>query len=275
MARSKKTSNRKKQEKAVEASFLSQYAHYLALVTFLALYLFFSNTALQLLFGVLVFLSLVFVLVKELSPSDWSKSGLLEFARETGTAFVAALVFWFLISFLLYTSKPLDVVTSCSMRPVLDRGDMIVIQGGSVKAQVVEVQNESKPFVPLRRVCTRTFNDGSNVSLLCTAGLEIEGNEYLFDKSNDVIVFDSNSVGGLVVHRVALAITTVDGKTRFLTKGDNNPSLDQEARFFPAVEEESVHGRLLFRIPLIGYLKLLLFGQFQTPPGCESAQTNL
>ncbi|MEK6902165.1 MAG: hypothetical protein AABX02_01080, partial [archaeon] len=74
-----------------------------------------------------------------------------------------------------------------------------------------------------------------------------------------------------------------DGKYYVLTKGDNNPSLDQDCGevsdiFFPAdgiqtitdkscpspypVSLSDVKGKALFWVPYVGYIKLLLVDSF-------------
>ena len=108
------------------------------------------------------------------------------------------------------------------------------------------------------------------VYALVHAKLREYSKEHFFDKNNDVIVFETS--GGLIVHRAALSINDDDGKLLFLTKGDNNQALDQEGPFSP-VEKKDIHGTLLFKVPFVGYLKLLLFGQFETPDGCEPLST--
>ncbi len=48
---------------------------------------------------------------------------------EVGIALVAVLVAWVIVSFVLETSSPLNVVASCSMLPNLHRGDLVVLHG--------------------------------------------------------------------------------------------------------------------------------------------------
>ncbi|MDE1856484.1 MAG: hypothetical protein KGH98_00185 [Candidatus Micrarchaeota archaeon] len=59
------------------------------------------------------------------------------------TLIVVALlvVFWIGLRFVLNTQYPFDVVPSCSMLPVLQRGDMIVIQGVPVSTLTAPVVN--------------------------------------------------------------------------------------------------------------------------------------
>jgi len=53
----------------------------------------------------------------------------------------------------------------------------------------------------------------------------------------------------------------------------NNTVLDQENGRFAFVAEKDVKGRVVLRIPYVGYLKLFLFLQFEVPQGCDSVLT--
>ena len=69
----------------------------------------------------------------------------------------------------------------------------------------------------------------------------------------DVIIFSRG--GRLVVHRI-IAVIQQDGITLYRTKGDHNLLPD------PApVGESQVHGLVVIRIPLAGYLPLLFMRQ--------------
>jgi signal peptidase len=74
----------------------------------------------------------------------------------------------------------------------------------------------------------------------------------------DVIVFKGppHSMDGAIIHRV-IGIVERDGKSYFITKGDNNPAPD---RFdpLPGVPEDYVIGRVVAQSPRIGLLALWL-----------------
>jgi len=65
----------------------------------------------------------------------------------------------------------------------------------------------------------------------------------------DIIVFDSPQ-GSRTIHRVIRMQTLPNGTTQFKTKGDANPNEDDW------IQEQYVHGRVLYRIPYIGWLAL-------------------
>ena len=65
----------------------------------------------------------------------------------------------------------------------------------------------------------------------------------------DIIVFDSPQ-GIRTIHRVTRT-QTLDGTIQFKTKGDANPNEDLHW-----ISEQNVHGRVLYRIPYLGWLAL-------------------
>jgi len=69
----------------------------------------------------------------------------------------------------------------------------------------------------------------------------------------DIIIYENPSTGLPVVHRV---IEIEDGK--FITKGDNNNENDIEAGITPGpVSINQVQGKSVFRVPLLGWVKIL------------------
>ena len=90
------------------------------------------------------------------------------------------------------------------MRPALEVGDLVIIQG--VPASSIQVE--------------------------------------------DIIIFDSRQ-GARTIHRVTRIETLQNGTIQFKTKGDANPS--EDADWIP---ERNVHGRVVYRIPYIGWLAL-------------------
>lgn len=245
------------------------YLYYALPLAFLALYIFFKNSPLEVPAGVIALLSIVLLLFRDLLPSEASEEGVLSVGREVAVAFIAAIIFWYLLCFALGTQKPLDVVTSCSMLPELQRGDLVLISGGQVRAPLVNLSEQPAfSFVAQRAQCTKNYDSGDKAPIACTTGATIGGTNVAVDKSNDIIVFESGVPGiDLIIHR-AFARVAYRERSYYLTKGDNNNILDQEG-FAKAVPAENVHGKVIFRIPLVGYFKLLLFGQFKTPAGCE------
>ncbi len=73
-------------------------------------------------------------------------------------------------------------------------------------------------------------------------------------ENGDIIVFQKpNNPNDFVVHR-AVEKSKMSGDIPFLvTKGDNNPSEDPWK-----VKEENLIGKVVWRIPLLGYIKIFL-----------------
>lgn len=75
-------------------------------------------------------------------------------------------------------------------------------------------------------------------------------------KLYDVITFLSQEIdtrGTPITHRVVGILETSDGERAYRTKGDNNASEDRAL-----IRQSEVLGKVLFRIPLIGYVKTFL-----------------
>jgi len=124
----------------------------------------------------------------------------------TVIAFIVA-VFgtYFGLRIFLATDMPLAAVTSGSMRPNLEVGDLIIVQG-----------------VPATNI-----------------------------QPEDIIVFNPPEGRGYTVHRVVKTQAFANGTIQFKTKGDDN---DSEDPYW--VPNQNVHGRILYRIPYLGYIAL-------------------
>ncbi|MEW5955581.1 MAG: S26 family signal peptidase [Candidatus Micrarchaeota archaeon] len=208
------------------------------------------------------FLALVFI---DVAPSKWDRQSVRTAAKEVGVAVAAAVAIWVGLIVFLQTPSPIDAVTSCSMVPVLDRGDLILVQGGEVKAPKIRFSG-SFPEVGVRKTpCVKEVG-GQSLQWQCTSAVIAGGQSFGFNSSNDVVVFDTPT-HGLVVHRAWLAFENESG-VFLVTKGDNNDGLDQESDI-GFVEKSRLHGKVVARLPYVGLLKLFLFGQFDEPPGCN------
>ncbi|MFW9995959.1 MAG: signal peptidase I [Candidatus Odinarchaeota archaeon] len=94
--------------------------------------------------------------------------------------------------------------------------------------------------------------------------LIIQGVPYDSLEVGDVIVFDDPAVDIPVVHRI-VAINVTNSARFFLTKGDDNPVSDSNelngGNRFGWIHQDSVHGKVIIRIPNVGWLSL----QIQSP----------
>ncbi len=219
------------------------------------------------------FVSIALILLFELlsNGDKGKKTSLQKTLLELATAFGSAFLVYLIAGFLLGTSTPINVITSCSMLPNYDRGDLIILRGGEIKAPEIRVSsNDGISFE--RGNCQRIYFNGTVNGQTCTIGLKVRDELVLQNSSNDLIVFEpSDKRFGLIIHRV-LAKLNVDGKLVYVTKGDNNNVADREFGISFAMQED-VKGKVLLRIPFLGYVKLFLFLQFEEPPFCNSFLT--
>lgn len=147
-----------------------------------------------------------------------------------GASFAA---FWFGPRFALKTGHPFLAVASGSMKPTLNIGDLIVVQGVSTAS---EIKAASKPE--------------GDIIVYRVEGLIVGGQRE-----------------GLIVHR-AVDKKQVEGKWYFTTKGDHNSGEDsvRNATTYKellGVPESHVVGKVVYRIPWVGNIPLFI----QTPSG--------
>lgn len=261
--------------------------------------------------------------------------------KEIGIAIGIALVVWYGAGFILNTPSPVNAIVSCSMLPQLQRGDMVVLQGGSPQAPVIEVSGKeaqalySSPTVHYPNgtavvngsiysyctsityhadqicdafkaspesfyetrgnftfryaKCPRTFdNDPKQYVEPCVESVEYNGATYGTDLKNDVIVYATKpgelyhytTGGGDIIHRDILTVNTPDGAI-YLTKGDNNAIFDLQAFYYdnlvPALQgagntpagQAQFKGKVIARVPYLGYPKLFISLFFEEPQGCN------
>ena len=222
------------------------------------------------------------------------RSETIGFVVDVFFAALFAFVLYNLLGFLLSTSAPIVIVVSGSMEPVLYRGDIVVLQG-------VEAENVAAPRVVLEGsfLDSRPFSDyakascvdkktgeqkdcvlfgGKNPRNFDTVSIEFQnGASVQIQETGDIIVY--NSTGGEpVIHRAVAKVQGLD-KTVILTKGDSelNPLIDQQAGItHGAISDSQIQGKALFKIPLLGYVKLLVFDDLpvlifgcRNPRGCQ------
>jgi signal peptidase I len=260
----------------------------LLLLLFLALY----AATKFVLFAYAILIALLAAVLLDFDQPSSGKQSTEKTVREIAIALVAAVGFWFALGFILQTATPINVITSCSMLPVMDRGDLIILQGGAVKVPETttsmalagavyenfsladpysgRVNFLTFPFVNGQPVFGSTFKEchQESVGLACLDAVELNNESYRVDYGNDVIVYAPHpSWPGLIIHRAFLKINAADG-VYYVTKGDNNKFLDQQSAI-EFVRSQDVQGKVLLRVPYLGYLKLFLFLQFDEPEQCR------
>lgn len=114
----------------------------------------------------------------------------------------------------------------------------------------------------------------------CVESVEFKGKEYLTNLSHDTIVYapyegDVFSYTGDIIHRVFFRMDS-GGETYYLTKGDNNPVFDVQVYDYSmkignrAPSSSRYRGKILFRLPVLGYPKLFISGFFAETVNCDS-----
>ncbi|MEW6721685.1 MAG: hypothetical protein AB1324_00320 [Candidatus Micrarchaeota archaeon] len=141
------------------------------------------------------------------------------------------------------------------------------------------VSEKKGAFTYSYQSCPVTFKNGSTASAPCLKSVSFRGKEYLTNFSHDIIVYappegDLYASIGDIVHRTFFAID-VDGEKYYVTRGDNNPLLDMQVYDYGTgltnhpVPQDSLRGKVVARIPLLGYFKLFLSGFFQEDSQCR------
>jgi signal peptidase I len=266
--------------------FLFAFAFIAYLLTRHILFAFLSGVSLISIFGLDILVG---------ATTHGLKDELIELVK----AVAVALVIWYGIMFILNTSSPISGIVSCSLLPSYERGDMIILRGvsmGEINAPTVEltpdefaqIYQKTNPSCgtigPITYDCVEScprvsFPGGKPAapSAKCVRSLTFNttaaGNFTINENlSDDVIVYAPSVNGryasGDIIHRV-FAKLKVGDKYFMLTKGDNNDFMD--ASVFDIIRQEDVKGRVLFRIPILGYLKLFISGYFAEPVGCDTA----
>jgi signal peptidase I len=118
--------------------------------------------------------------------------------------------------------------------------------------------------------CTKIYLNGSSEKIPCFKFVTIGNKKIYPEKNNSIIVYETSSedsMQGPIIHR-AVVVLNASNNYFVLTKGDNNPDLDFQYGVSPK-NLSSIIGEVIFKIPILGYAKLFLFGQFSEPPGCN------
>lgn len=200
-----------------------------------------------------------------------NKNQNIELAVYLVSAFVFAYILYnFVLAGLLGTSAPLVIVYSGSMEPTLYRGDIVILQNaGSVPVKEISVD------FPVSGKALREFAQVKfeQAPFLRASAVEINGKTHPLDSGAQIVVYTSNTVGEDIIHRAVLKIRAPDG-VFIITQGDNvktNQGPDQDCRLDlletrycispRLIKEGELKGKYVFHIPLVGYVKLIIFDE--------------
>jgi signal peptidase I len=159
----------------------------------------------------------------------WEGHGLGQEVKDWLSAFIVAAVAYFIIlPALLGTSSPAVVVSSCSERGYLSIGDIIVVQGVSIKDVVApEVQVVTfDSFTPV-------FDADNKTTAIIVGNTTVPVNA-----SNDIVVYNAYPSGAQIIHKALARIKTPSGYL-LLTKGDANPIPDQFGSKGPCIGQNA------------------------------------
>ena len=169
----------------------------------------------------------------------------------------------------LETEKPVVSVVSCSMYPEYDRGDILVVDGvdfstienGDViifnvpMESTVRIDNEDYRIgeevteTPLGSMKVSNVEDENAILNIEGRNIRVRSGETYQLSDSSLEVVNVSGVNIPVVHRV------IEKRNNSLeTKGDNNP---RQLDFEKDIRPEQVYGKVFFKIPKIGAVKLI------------------
>lgn len=201
------------------------------------------------------------------------------------SAVVFAFVLYSALGLLLSTSNPLWIVLSASMEPLMHRGDIVILQGVSasdIESPEIFLDSELSGK-PVSEFIEPHYDSSRKVDELIFPSVE---KSVKISKEGSIVVYFAEERGIQVIHRAVAKIHANDG-TFLITKGDANPSFDQDCGIVRqeqipgtdefkvlvekpcitpfAVNSSSIEGIVLFKdfkVPVVGCLKLWVFDDF-------------
>lgn len=162
----------------------------------------------------------------------------------------------------------------CNLYPVSDMCDAFF----KSPEKIVE---QKGAFIYRYEMCSMEHQSRGTIMLPCLKSVTFRGDEYLTNFSNDVIVYGPPPTDlyyylqGDVVHRVMFKINS-EGETYYITRGDNNPVLDIQSYYYGAdlanhpVPDKFSRGKVIARVPFLGYFKLFIHGYFEEYEQCRT-----
>jgi len=208
---------------------------------------------------------------------------------------------------------PSAVVASCSMAPLFEPGDSVVIGSPEeINAYEITMTGEqlselTNPLVTVfsqkysaKRIINSSFlnycmtspdrlcsifledpgafvekrgplsfvygycqvgSDWRTIRKPCVESVIFDNSEYKFNSSHDIVVFRSfrNGSEEHIIHRAFFKINA-EGRQYLMTQGDNALLFDLQGEENSIVPAEDVKGKALFKIPVIGNLRLFSSG---------------
>lgn len=194
--------------------------------------------------------------IKKMSKEYWKKFWYLIWEDESLWGWIISLIFAFLLikfvffpatSLIMGTSMPLVVVESNSMH---HPGNFLFNYFGSDKLFVQWWQISSEWYtgrgIDFENALEWSLKNGLEIGdvIIVTRPKDL--------KIGDIIIFEGNYKYP-IIHRI-VDIYNINDLTVYSTKGDNNPG---QLQIEQQISQDAIIGKAIFRIPLIGWVKLI------------------
>jgi len=200
-------------------------AGYIVILLLLVLYVLTKIALVALLIALSIIGLFLFETMAGARERGWRKE-----LEEIVVALLVGVLVWYGGGILLHTSAPLDAVTSCSMLPHLDRGDMVVLQGAEINVPQAAVS--SSEWEQMKGMMHTNFTCGPcsgvdgyaayNFSLCRLACGEscliaIDGKPVFSDSNNSLFSYNYGScklrsAGGEIANSVCVKSITIKGR---------------------------------------------------------------
>ena len=190
--------------------------------------------------------------IKQIWDFIWGNTILSWVATLVLSFLIANFIFYPAAGFVLQTNHPIVVVISGSMEHNGNNYD---------EWWALKEQEYKKYKIDKETFYEFHFRNGLNKGDL----IILKGKQPSEISTGDVMVFDSGSwLSEPTIHRVVTRTETNESEHVFSTKGDNNKD---QLDFEKQIKEESVLGVAFFKIPALGYVKLILKDLLSTVSG--------
>lgn len=196
-------------------------------------------------------------------PESFTDTAVYKWGRDIGAALLLSMMLTTALVLVTGVWPPFAAVSSGSMDPHIQQGDVIVIMEegrfppGAAGADGIVTYRQGKD------VGYRSFGDYGSVivfrsgpsdsqSTVHRAMFHVEKDENWYDRANKVFLDDATSCESL---RNCPA-----PNAGFITKGDANPFYDQSLGMSPPIRKQWVKGTARWEVPFVGWLKLVTGG---------------
>lgn len=151
-------------------------------------------------------------------------------------------IFFPLLNFITGTAYPLVIVESCSMYHHEEGFDLIFNESDVYSGNDIRLEDS------LRWDFQNGLKKGDVIFSVKPKNIEI----------GDVIIFEGGTTYP-IIHRI------VDAEEPYATKGDNYKTNSYQLPVEKSIKNEQIYGKAIFKIPAIGWIKLIFF-DWRNPP---------